>query len=257
MSITIKNICGFNLAIPGVEPALEIDEERVVSALSADIIGAARNGYVEIEDDAPAATLVAQAAGQTAFALPFKWPGDGLALVCKDKAALVPTTDYSVSLDGKTLTYADDDLAEGDELTLTFMPGITPGALIAPESIAADRLDAEAQALIGKVTWGEVANDSGVRRSCRMQLVDADGTPLAKAAVLRITCDDGGTITLGTKGSVLAGLGNDVVCETASDGKLDVRVNKTEAGTITVVAGLTQGSPIVDCSETVDMVFGA
>lgn len=257
MSITIINKCGFNLAIPGVEPALEIDEERAIQTLSSEVVDAARNGYIEIADTAPAATLAAEEEGQTAFALPFKWPGDSLVLVSKDGVALVPTTDYSVSLDGKTLTYGHDDLEEGDELLLTLLPGVVAGAFVAPGSISADRFDSDAQAILGKVTWGSPTTDSGVRKTSRLQLVDADGTPLAKAAVLRITCSDGGTISVGTKGSLLSGAGADAICETASDGKLDVRINCTQTKTITVIAGPTQGSPIVDCSESVDMVFGA
>ena len=74
---------------------------------------------------------------------------------------------------------------------------------------------------------------------------------------IRLTSSDGATMTLAAagNGTVLAGdQSDDIIIET-DDGVFDLEVTYTQAGTVSVAGGATQGSGYIACQEPVDLTF--
>jgi hypothetical protein len=123
-------------------------------------------------------------------------------------------------------------------------------------------LDEVAKALadkFAKVAWGPQSPEADNKIGLPVTLQNLLGDPLVKKERLRLTCSEGATMAIGpaNKGTVLAGSGtSDLLVETDLElGLFDLEVTYAGIGTVTVVAGGTQGSGLVDCGTSVDLVF--
>jgi hypothetical protein len=259
MSYTIVNLGANPLALNSIKrtlaPAGQSGASVVIAALTSEITAAGRNGYVSVTPSETPVKLTAESEGQTEFVLPYIWPETAAVLVILAGMILKETTDYVIDASEGTLTYQHDDLEIGDELILD--GAYQSGRDIRPGSMPVDRLDADAQAMLVKVSWGTPVVLDGDNQKARIQLTDADGTVLNSQAVFRLTTEPDASLSIasGGAGSILAGTGNDVIVKASATGKVDVQVTCTGVKTITVAAGATQGSPILDCSATCDFAF--
>ena len=151
------------------------------------------------------------------------------------------------------------------------------GRFIKPGSIPADRLDPAipigggavpegsispqklALALLRKfvaVTWGELQEAAPNTKLVPVQLRDYLNNPIPAAHVLRITCDDRARLTVGEHGAALSGSNSaDLLARTDETGRLDLLVTCTQSVTITLAAGATQGSPLLDATALFDVNF--
>ncbi len=260
MNYTIENQGEHRLALDSIKKSLapngQSGDSATVDVLTEELIAAARAGHISVVPSATPHTLITESEGQTVFDLPFAWPSTADAvLVIKDDVVLKPTADYVVDSGAGTLTYQHDDLEIADELVLDVT--LASGAGLAPASLPADRLDADTQAMLAKVSWGAPTVIDGLNAKSRLQLKDVDGDDLSLQALLRITAPTGVTLAIasGGGGTVVDGSGNDVSVKLSPTGKADIQATVTEAGTHKVSAGVTQGSPLVDCQQTVDLTF--
>jgi|GEM_PF-3272130 len=256
---TITNNLSTLLALHGQRRLIAAGGTLEVSALDAYIAAAAQAGHCTVEADTPDATITAVDDEQVAFVLPWKWPVSGEVLVVLNGVALA-SDDYAISVDGLTLTLDDgSDVSEGDELTLLLYGDAIHGTAIQPGTVSVDKLDDAAQALIGQLSWGDQAVISGGLKR-RLQLLDAGGDDnLNSAAILRVTAS-AGTIAIapGGLGSVLLGTGtDDAIIQCSSTGKCDIAITYDGSDVVDVVVGLTQGSPLIDCSLAAEYDFGA
>jgi len=151
------------------------------------------------------------------------------------------------------------------------------GRFIKPGSIPADRLDPAipigggavpdgsispqklALALLRKfvaVTWGEPQEAAPTVKLVPLQLKDYLDQPIPAACVLRITCDDRAQLTIGEHGQALSGVDSaDLIAQTDETGRLDLLVTCAQCITITLAAGPTQGSPLLDATALFDVNF--
>ena len=150
------------------------------------------------------------------------------------------------------------------------------GRFIKPGSIPADRLDPAipiggavpdgsispqklALALLRKfvaVTWGEPQEASPNTKLVPLHLKDFLNNPIPAAHVLRITCDDRARLNVGEHGAVLSGPNSpDLIARTDETGMLDLLVICAQPVTITLAAGATQGSPLLDAAAVLDVTF--
>lgn len=103
--------------------------------------------------------------------------------------------------------------------------------------------------------WADAKDVEAGVKSLSLQLRDLDGAAVAELAVLRLTCEEGATMTVAT-GTALGGSGtNDIIAQTDATGLLTVLVSCATSATITVVAGVTQASSMIDCRATGQVVF--
>jgi len=130
------------------------------------------------------------------------------------------------------------------------------GSFIKVASIPADRFQGE---LLGKfvvVSWGEQVVVDPTTSNITLQLLDLAGDPLEAAHVLRVTCDDQADLTVGVAGTALAGDGTeDLIAQTDAAGALELVVTCAAAVVISVLAGPTQASPMLDCSTGAEVSF--
>jgi len=151
------------------------------------------------------------------------------------------------------------------------------GRFIKPGSIPADRLDPAipigggavpdgsispqklALALLRKfvaVTWGAPQEAAPNVKLAPLQLRDYLNNPIPAAHVLRITCDDRARLTVGEHGAALSGSNSaDLLARTDETGRLDLLVTCAQPVTITLAAGATQGSPLLDAAAVLDVNF--
>ena len=150
------------------------------------------------------------------------------------------------------------------------------GRFIKPGSIPADRLDPAipiggavpdgsispqklALALLRKfvaVTWGEPQEAAPNTKLVPLQLRDYLNNPIPAAHVLRITCDDRARLNVGEHGQALSGPDSpDLIARTDEIGRLDLLVTCTQPVTISLAAGPTQGSPLLDATALFDVNF--
>jgi len=151
------------------------------------------------------------------------------------------------------------------------------GRFIKPGSIPADRLDPAipigggavpdgsispqklATALLRKfvaVTWGEPQEAAPNTKLVPLQLKDYLNNPIPAAHVLRLTCDDRARLTVGEHGAALSGSNSaDLLARTDETGRLDLLVTCAQPVTITLAAGATQGSPLLDAAAVLDVNF--
>lgn len=152
------------------------------------------------------------------------------------------------------------------------------GRFIKPGSIPADRLDPTIQlgnggaladgavtpaklaaALLRKfvvVAWGATQDAGPNVKLVPLQLTDYLDQPIAAARILRLTGDDRARLTLGDHGTALSGSdSSDLIAQTDDTGRLDLLVTCTQAVTITLAAGATQGSPLLDAAALAQVQF--
>jgi len=152
------------------------------------------------------------------------------------------------------------------------------GRFIKPGSIPADRLDPSiplggggllpdgavtpaklALALLRKfvaVTWGEAQDAEPNVKLVPLHLKDYLDQSIPAACVLRITCDDRARLNAGEHGQALSGVDSaDLIAQTDATGRLDLLVTCPVQTVITLAAGATQGSPLLDATALFDLTF--
>jgi hypothetical protein len=150
------------------------------------------------------------------------------------------------------------------------------GKFIKPGTITQDRLDPEiplggdippgtvTPAMLGAallerlvvVTWGEPVVVDPATRTLPLELVDLVGDPVAAPHILRVTCDEKATLAVGAHGTALSGdATSDLIARTDEDGLLDLTVVCNEAIVVSVAAGPTQASPLLDCRAGAEVSF--
>ena len=135
-------------------------------------------------------------------------------------------------------------------------PDVPLGGDIPPGTVTAEML---AAALLEKflvVSWGEPVVVDPTTRTITLQLVDLTGDPVEATHIVRVTCDDRADLTVGEAGTALAGDGTeDLIAQTDAAGALQLVVTCTEEVVISVAAGPTQSSPMLDCRAGADVSF--
>ena len=152
------------------------------------------------------------------------------------------------------------------------------GKFIKPGSIPADRLDPEIQfggggaipdgavtptklsaALLSRfaiVTWNAPIDVDPDTKTLGLQLKDLLYQPMNAAHVLRITCDERASMSVGDAGDALSGDGSsDLIARTDASGRLNLVVSCDQALTVSLAVGPTQLSPMLDCRTGMDLSF--
>lgn len=130
------------------------------------------------------------------------------------------------------------------------------GKAIKAGSIPLDRLETGLQARFAVVSWSTPATIDGSNCGVSLQLADLDGEDLALSAVVRVTCDSRASLSVGANGTAYSEEPtSDLIAKTDATGLLDLVVTCDENVTITLAAGPTQGSPMLDCSASVNVTF--
>ena len=107
------------------------------------------------------------------------------------------------------------------------------------------------------IAWGAPGTEANNKIVVALQLKNLLGDDLPVKDRIRLTSSDGATMTLAAagNGTVLAGdQSDDIIIET-DDGVFDLEVTYTQAGTVSVAGGATQGSGYIACQEPVDLTF--
>lgn len=262
MAFTITNLLATSLYL---HKLLKAGVSVEVSELSEKIIKAARktDNRDPLISAVPAAsdklaTLTAESDAQTAFDLPLDMPSDDSVLIILNGRILTEATDFTFNNSTNTLTYLGTDLVTGDELVFVGTSSLVSGAKIKTASISSDKLDEDAQAITKQLKFGEAVEVDTTHQWSEIQIADADGTSLSKEVVVKLTCDGSATLSLITdgNGTIVSGDGTDEMeIKTASNGKFDLEITDATAESVTIKAGVTQGSSIVDCSDTLGLTF--
>jgi hypothetical protein len=109
------------------------------------------------------------------------------------------------------------------------------------------------------VEWGTPEAEADDKIAVTLQLKTALDEDYAGAEILRLTCEEGATMTLKAagNGTVLSGdASEDIIIQTdETTGSFDLELSYESTGNITVVAGQTQGSGGTDCSQYVELTF--
>jgi len=109
------------------------------------------------------------------------------------------------------------------------------------------------------VTWDTPGAEADNKIAVTLKLQNALGDDLAAKERIRLTCTEGATMDIVSAGdgTVLSGAdSDDIIIETdEANGQFDLEVTIADAGTVTVVGGVTQGSGCVNCGESVDLTF--
>lgn len=112
---------------------------------------------------------------------------------------------------------------------------------------------------IGVVSWGTPGAEADDKIQVTLQMKSPKDVAVNTAERLRLTCSGSATMALKAagKGTVLTGSGTaDVIVETdEATGQFDLEVTDAVAETVTVLAGPTQGSGVVSCRDSVDLIF--
>ena len=106
------------------------------------------------------------------------------------------------------------------------------------------------------VAWGEPEIVNPTTRNIVIRLKNIVDGNVAASHVFRLTCDSRASMTGGEHGAVLSGDGNDdLVIRTHADGTFDLVVSCDQAITVSIAAGPTQLSPLLDCRNGCDISF--
>ena len=137
-------------------------------------------------------------------------------------------------------------------------PDIPLGGDIPPDTVTAEMLAAALREKFVVVTWGEIEVVDPTTRNVTLQLADLAGDPVEAAHVLRVTCDEQATLAVGEAGAALAGEGTaDVIAQTDASGALQLVVTCAQEIAVSVAAGPTQSSPLLDCRAGAEVSFNA
>ena len=106
------------------------------------------------------------------------------------------------------------------------------------------------------VDWSDPVEVDATSKRVSIQLQGLTGADIAAAHVLRVTCDEKATMDVGDAGDALSGDGtSDLIARTDSSGQLDLVVSCDQAITVSIAAGPTQMSPMLDCRIGCDVSF--
>jgi len=134
---------------------------------------------------------------------------------------------------------------------IVFGGGGVPDGSITPQKLTASLL-----ASFVRVSWSDPVAVDPTTRSVDLQLKDLLGDNISAAHVLRITCDERASLAVGDQGTALSGDGSsDCIAQTNTSGRLDLIVTCNQTLTVSLAAGPTQLSPILDCRIGVDVSF--
>ena len=136
---------------------------------------------------------------------------------------------------------------------------MTVAAAVKPvQEVTLTEMSAAFLAGIKVVAWGAAGTEADNKIAVTLQIKNAIDAPLLAVERLRLTCS-AGTMALKAagKGTVLSGTGtDDMIIETdITTGTFDLEVTDAVGETVTVIAGVTQGSGICDCAQSKDLVF--
>ena len=127
------------------------------------------------------------------------------------------------------------------------------------KAVTADEFASSLADAFGIVTWGEAGAEADDKIAVTLQLKNPLEENLEKDAVMRLTCTTGATMALAAAGAgtVLDGTGTaDMIIQLdGATGTFDLEVTDAATETCTVVAGATQGSCMLDCGTSKDLVF--
>ncbi len=133
---------------------------------------------------------------------------------------------------------------------------VDPVKTVTPEEISQTFLDN-----FGIVGWGEAGTEAVDAIDVQLQMgapsPGGDDVALAREEILRLTCS-AGTMSAGdgAAGTVLSGDGtDDMIIKCDASGHFDLKVTYDGTGDVTVLAGATQGSRVVGCSESKVLTF--
>jgi len=266
MSIVVQNTLATWLDVPGVGLVFPPLGSLTVDGITPELAAAIQAGKVTVTSQSDSNKIIAASNGQTVFALPFPWPGpDHAHLVV---AGLVRTygVDFTVDAETNELTWINGGVTILENDILTFLKtGSYPenllgnqvvGGGIADGALTFAKLNAALLAKFVVVSFETPDVEAGNEIAVQMRLKDLAGDYLAAEHVVRVTCDDRATMTVGVSGSALAGDGtSDLIAKTSALGKLDLTVAFVGAATISLAVGATQLSPMLDCAVGADLVF--
>lgn len=260
MAYTLMNLLSTCLAIDSIGKSLKAGASCEVNKLTSEIIACSQNSRLSVAMEAGdiLATLTASADSQTEFDLLFDIPSGYSIVLVKDGRVLVEGTDYSIDNDNNLLTWLGDALTSGDNMYVTGT--LTSGSTIQPLSISSDKLDQATQSQLKHVQFDEPVDVDATHKTSKIQITDVDGTELSEEVVLKLTVGGDATLALksGGNGTEISGTGTAaLVVKTHTDGTFDIEVTDATAEAVTVEAGVTQGSAILDCSITQDFDFSA
>ena len=135
-------------------------------------------------------------------------------------------------------------------------PDIPLGGDIPPGTVTAQMLAAALLEKFVVVSWGEPVVVDPTTRTITLQLADLAGDPVEATHVVRVTCDDQADLAVGETGTALVGDGTeDLIAQTDAAGALQLVVTCAEEGVISVAAGPTQSSPMLDCRAGAEVSF--
>jgi len=123
-------------------------------------------------------------------------------------------------------------------------------------SVTAAKLAAGLLNKFAVVSWGQVAIVNPTTRSVPMQLKNLLSQNLEAAHVVRVTCDDRAVLFVGEAGAPLSGEGSsDLLARSDETGRLDLNIECEDAIIVSVAAGPTQSSPMLDATAGCDVSF--
>jgi len=106
------------------------------------------------------------------------------------------------------------------------------------------------------VSWGTISTVNPTTRSVPLQLKNLRDQNMSAAHVVRVTCDERATLAVGQAGTALSGDGtSDLIARTDATGRLDLTIVCEESITVSVAAGPTQSSPMLDARTGCDVSF--
>ncbi len=127
------------------------------------------------------------------------------------------------------------------------------------QKVTTSELDKEFADNFAIVGWDAPGAEVNDKIAVTLQLTNPLNDDLAVKERIRLTCTTGATMNLAAAGAgtVLSGAdSDDMIIETdEATGSFDLEVTYAQAGTVTVVGGVTQGSGFVHCGESVDLTF--
>jgi hypothetical protein len=131
-----------------------------------------------------------------------------------------------------------------------------PIGQVDPGTVTAQMLAASLLDHFMVVVWGTPTEVEAGVQSIELGLVDLLGQAVLEAHILRLTCDQQASMAIGASGVALSGDGSeDLIAQTNSSGVLEVIVTCHESADISIAAGPTQLSPMLDCRAAAALSF--
>ena len=135
-------------------------------------------------------------------------------------------------------------------------PDIPLGGEVPPGTVTPEMLAAALLEKFVVVTWSDPVEVDPTTQTIVLQLADLAGDPAEAAHVVRVTCDERASLSIGDSGEALLGEGSaDLIARTNEVGLLDLVVSCDQAVVVSVACGPTQLSPMLDCRVGADVSF--